>query len=145
MPDIIPVRTPDELGHCFAVRRGVFCVERGVSPSIERDGWDTLSPEVTHFLIRENGADIGALRCRYVDGAAVIQRFCVLKEHRGRGCARGALEAVEAYCKARGIRRVELDSKFEAAGFYAKCGYAAVSGPFEEAGIPHVKMMKQLI
>ena len=145
MPDIIPAQTQPELERCFAMRHAVFCVERGVSPSIERDGWDILSPDVTHFLIQEEGADIGALRCRYADGAAVIQRFCVLKEHRGQGCARGALKAVEAYCKARGIRRMELDSKFEAAGFYAKCGYAAVSEPFEEAGIPHVKMTKELL
>ena len=26
-----------------------------------------------------------------------------------------------------------------------KCGYTKISAPFEEAGIPHVKMMKQLI
>ena len=143
MLNVIPAQTQDGLERCFALRHAVFCVERGVSPSIERDGWDTLSPGVTHFLIQEDGADIGALRCRYEDGAAVIQRFCVLKEYRGRGCARGALTAVEAHCKARGVRRVELDAKFEVRGFYEKCGYAAVSEPFEEAGIPHVKMRKE--
>lgn len=143
MLNVIPAQTQDELARCFAVRHAVFCVERGVSPSIERDEWDTLSPDVTHFLIQEEGADIGALRCRYGDGAAVIQRFCVLKEHRGQGCARRALKAVEEFCKARGVCRMELDSKFEAAGFYEKCGYAAVSEPFEEAGIPHVKMRKE--
>ena len=143
MLNVTTAQTQEELTRCFAVRHAVFCVERGVSPSIERDGWDTLSPGVSHFLIREEGADIGALRCRYEDGAAIIQRFCVLKEHRGRGCAREALAAVEGYCKARGVRRIELDAKFEVRGFYEKCGYAAVSEPFEEAGIPHVKMRKE--
>ena len=143
MTDVISAQTPEALERCFAVRHAVFCVERGVSPSIERDEWDTFSPGVTHFLIQEDGADIGALRCRYEDGAAIIQRFCVLKEHRGRGCAREALAAVEGYCKARGVRRIELDAKFEVRGFYEKCGYAAVSEPFEEAGIPHVKMRKE--
>lgn len=143
MADVIPAHTQDELARCLALRHAVFCVERGVSPAIERDEWDTLSPDVTHFLIRENGADIGALRCRYADGAAVIQRFCVLKEHRGQGYARGALKAVEAHCKARGVQRMELDAKFEVRGFYEKCGYAAASEPFEEAGIPHVKMRKE--
>ena len=138
-----PAQTRQELDRCLNLRHAVFCVERGVSPSIERDEWDVLSPGVTHFLIQEEGADIGALRCRYSDGAAVIQRFCVLKEHRGQGCARGALAAVEAHCRAAGIRRIELDAKFEVRGFYEKCGYAAVSEPFEEAGIPHVTMRKE--
>ena len=143
MTDVIPAQTPEALDRCFAVRHAVFCVERGVSPAIERDEWDTLSPDITHFLIQEDGADAGALRCRYGDGAAVIQRFCVLKERRKSGLGRAALAAVEGYCKARGIRRIELDSKFEAAGFYEKCGYTKISAPFEEAGIPHVKMRKE--
>lgn len=143
MIHVIPAQTQSELERCFAVRHAVFCIERGVSPAIERDEWDALSPDCTHFLIREDGMDIGALRCRYRDGAAIIQRFCVRKECRKSGLGRAALEAVEGYCKARGVRRMELDSKFEAAGFYEKCGYAAVSEPFEEAGIPHVKMVKE--
>ena len=144
MIDVIPAQSPEELERCFAVRHAVFCVERGVSPAIERDGWDTLSPDATHFLMQENGADIGALRCRYAGDTAVIQRFCVLKEHRGQGRARGALKAVEAYCKAHGVRRIGLDAKFEVCGFYEKCGYRSISAPFEEAGIPHVKMAKEL-
>lgn len=145
MPDIIPAQIQDELERCFTIRHAVFCVERGVSPAIERDGWDTLSPDVTHFLIRENGADIGALRCRYAGDTAIVQRFCVLKEYRGGGRGRAALEAVEEHCRAAGFKRMELDAKFEVCGFYEKCGYTKISDPFEEAGIPHVKMMKQLI
>ena len=144
MLTITPAQTQQELDRCLNLRHTVFCVERGVSPSIERDEWDALSPDVTHFLIQKDGADTGALRCRYEDGAAVIQRFCVLKEYRGQGCARGALKAVEAYCKARGVLRIELDAKFEVCGFYEKCGYTKASAPFEEAGIPHVKMIKEL-
>lgn len=143
MIDAIPVQTQLELERCFAIRHAVFCVERGVSPAIERDEWDTLSPDVTHFLIREGVADIGALRCRYAGDAAIIQRFCVLREYRGGGRGRAALEAVEEHCRAAGVRRVELDAKFEVCGFYEKCGYAKISAPFEEAGIPHVKMRKE--
>lgn len=144
MLDVIPARTREELERCFAVRHGVFCVERGVSPAIERDEWDVISPGVTHFLIQEEAADVGALRCRYADGAAIIQRFCVLKERRKSGVGRAALYAVEDRCRAAGISRMELDAKFEVCGFYEKCGYAKLSAPFEEAGIPHVKMAKEL-
>ncbi|MDE6261077.1 MAG: GNAT family N-acetyltransferase [Oscillospiraceae bacterium] len=144
MLDVIPAQTQDELERCLAARHAVFCVERGVSPDIERDEWDALSPGCGHFLIREEAADIGALRCRYAGDTAIIQRFCVLKEHRGGGRGRAALEAVEALCQAAGIGRVELDAKFEVYGFYEKCGYTRISAPFEEAGIPHVKMAKEL-
>lgn len=144
MPDIIPAQTQDELERCFAIRHAVFCVERGVSPAIERDEWDTLTPGIAHFLIREEAADIGALRCRYAGDTAIIQRFCVLKEHRKSGVGRDALYAVEAHCKAVGYKRMELDAKFEVCGFYEKCGYTKISAPFEEAGIPHVKMAKEL-
>ncbi|MDE6280894.1 MAG: GNAT family N-acetyltransferase [Oscillospiraceae bacterium] len=143
MLDVIPAQTQDELERCFAMRHAVFCVERGVSPDIERDEWDTLIPGCGHFLIREKVTDIGALRCRYAGDTAIIQRFCVLREYRGGGRGRAALEAVEALCRAVGIRRVELDAKFEVRGFYEKCGYRSISDPFEEAGIPHVKMMKE--
>ncbi|MBD5084297.1 MAG: GNAT family N-acetyltransferase [Clostridiales bacterium] len=144
MIDVIPAQTPEDLDRCFAVRHAVFCIERGVSPSIERDEWDTLSPTRTHFLIQEDTADIGALRCRYTGDTAVIQRFCVLKEYRAGGRGRTALKAVEDWCRAAGLRRVELDAKFEVRGFYEKCGYRSISDPFEEAGIPHVKMAKEL-
>ena len=144
MLEVIPAQTQDELERCCAVRHAVFCAERGVSPDIERDEWDTLSPDRTHFLIQEDGTDIGALRCRYADGAAVVQRFCVLKEYRSGGRGRAALEAVETHCRAAGIGRMGLDAKFEVCGFYEKCGYTRVSQPFEEAGIPHVRMIKEL-
>ncbi|MBD5099342.1 MAG: GNAT family N-acetyltransferase [Clostridiales bacterium] len=144
MLDMIPAQTQDELKRCFAIRHAVFCVERGVSPDIERDEWDVLSLGCDHFLIREEVADIGALRCRYAGDAAIIQRFCVLKEHRKSGVGRDALYAVEAHCKAAGYKRMELDAKFEVCGFYEKCGYTKISAPFEEAGIPHVKMAKEL-
>lgn len=144
MITVTPAQTPQELERCFAMRHGVFCVEKGVSPDIERDEWDALLPGCDHLLIREGAADIGALRCRYAGDAAVLQRFCVLKEYRGGGRGRAALAAVEERCRAAGIRRIELDAKFEVHGFYEKCGYAKISAPFEEAGVPHVRMVREL-
>ena len=144
MIHVTRAQAQSELERCFAVRYAVFCLERGVSPEIERDEWDVLTPSVAHFLIREKVADIGALRCRHDGDTAVLQRFCVLKEYRGGGRGRAALEAVEDWCRGTGIGRIELDAKFEVYGFYEKCGYTRVSEPFEEAGIPHVKMTKEL-
>ena len=145
MTTILPALTPSELERCFTIRHAVFCTERGVSPAIERDDWDVLAPGCDHFLIQTDGADVGALRCRYLEDTAILQRFCVLKGHRKSGHARAALTQLEDLCRAAGMGRMELDAKFEVQGFYEKCGYAKISAPFEEAGIPHVKMMKPLI
>lgn len=142
--DVILARNAEELERCFALRYAVFCAERGVSPEIERDELDAPGSDREHFLFWEDGSDIGAARCRYLGDTAVIQRLCILKAHRGRGQGRAAMAAVEGYCRAVGIRRVELDAKFEVCGFYEACGYTRISAPFQEAGIPHVKMRKEL-
>ncbi|MDE6789410.1 MAG: GNAT family N-acetyltransferase, partial [Ruminococcus sp.] len=104
-----------------------------------------LKEACEHFLIRCDGKDAGALRCSYPpENVARIQRFCVLKECRGRGLGKAALEQVESYCRSRGRRAVELDAKLAAAGFYEKCGYQTASDTFIEAGVAHVKMRKVL-
>lgn len=133
------------LDRILAVRRAVFVVERGVSEKIERDGFDVLGGGCDHFLIVCNGQDAGAFRCmRASEAEVVLQRFCVQKTYRELGAGKQALAQMESYYARRGITRVRLDAKFEAAGFYEACGYPTTSEPFMEAGIPHVKMEKKL-
>lgn len=147
MPHIalIPAQDADTLARCLRVREAVFTSEKGVPKEIEVDALDCLNGACEHFLIRCDGKDAGALRCSYTpENTARIQRFCVLKECRGRGLGKAALEQVESYCRSRGRRAVELDAKLAAAGFYEKCGYQTVSGTFTEVGVAHVKMRKVL-
>lgn len=132
------------LSSCLAVRTDVFVRERGVSADIERDEHDILGGMCEHFLISDNGVPVGAFRCMRKGEAAVLQRFCVLREYRGKGAGAAALRYMESYYRDKGMQRIELDSKAEAEGFYSRCGYVRISEPFEEAGIPHVKMVKVL-
>lgn len=143
--DIVVAGTQRELERCLAVRHAVFTVERKVPREIEVDEQDCLGSACEHFLILESGAEVGALRCMRADLNKVkIQRFCILADYRGMGYARRALAFVEEYYRSAGKTEIELDSKLEACGFYDKCGYTRVSDPFEEAGIPHIKMIKCL-
>lgn len=142
---IVIAETQDVLDKCLAVRRAVFTVERGVSEQIEVDGFDRLGDVCDHILIESEGMDVGALRCMHMDDGAIrLQRFCVLQDYRREGHGRMALGLLEEHYRRKGVPKIVLDSKFEAIGFYEKCGYEKVSDIFEEAGIPHVKMEKYL-
>ena len=145
MLKLLPAKTQAELEQCLNVRRAVFCAERGVSPQIERDEWDVLDAGYDHILILSDETPVGALRCRHPGGGTVqLQRFCILREYRKRGLGRQAVRLIEEHYRKDGIRHIELDAKFEVRGFYEKCGYRTTGQPFEEAGIPHIKMIKHI-
>ena len=74
----------------------------------------------------------------------ILQRLCVLRDERGKGTGAGALALMEEHYRESGFLRIELDAKCESREFYEKQGYIVVSGVFEEAGVPHVRMLKEL-
>lgn len=136
----------DLLNECLKIRNTVFIVEKGVPKELEIDEYDIQGGLCGHFLLKEKDNYIGAFRCMKLDKNTVkLQRFCFLKEYRGRGVGKQALEKFEEYLTECGIiKEIVLDAKFEVHGFYEKCGYEKVSGVFEEAGIPHIRMKKEL-
>ncbi len=138
--ELILADTSELIAECLRVRREVFTEEMGVPEEIERDGLDVLG-RCDHFLAFWDGRPAGALRCVLRGGEAVLQRFCVLREYRGRGIGRAMLAATEELYRGR-AEKIALDAKLGAAPFYEKCGYARASGEFIEAGAPHVKMEK---
>ena len=134
-----------ELEQCLHIRHTVFCVEKGVSPEIERDEWDVLNAGYNHLLLLSDETPVGALRCRNPGGGTVqLQRFCILKEYRKGGLGRQAVRLIEEHYRQNGIELIELDAKFEVHGFYKKSGYQTTGQPFEEVGIPHIKMTKHI-
>lgn len=145
MLTLLLAKTQAELEQCLNIRHAVFCVERHISPEIERDGFDVLNAGYDHLLLLSDDTPVGALRCRHSGGGTVqLQRFCVLKEYRGNGWGRLAVRLIEEHYRQNGILQIHLDAKFEVYGFYEKCGYQKTGLPFEEAGIPHIKMTKQI-
>lgn len=143
---VIRADTEELLKRSRWVRKQVFTVEKRIPEAVETDGLDRLDRGCDHFLILYNNKDAGAFRCVNTSESAVrLQRFCVLKEVRGLGAGQRALKFMEDYYQERGVCRVELDAKFQVEGFYRRCGYRTVSGVFEEAGVLHVKMVKDLV
>jgi len=122
-----------------AIRRTVFIDEQGVPEAME---WDEFDEAAVHFLaIAEDGAAIGCARL-LPDGH--LGRMAVLPAWRGRGVGRALLDAVQDAARRRGHTMLQLSAQTHAADFYARAGFVAMGGEYDEAGIPHVAMRKTL-
>lgn len=132
----------EDLADAFRVRREVFIAEQGVAPEEEYDG---LDKSCIHAAAYDGKDPVAAGRLRKVgEGVYKIERICVLKSYRGRGAGRGIVRALEREASRLGAQRAILNSQTHAETFYRAMGYQTVSGVFDEAGIPHVAMEKEL-
>jgi len=132
------------LSHAHAVRRAVFIDEQGVPEDVEMDGKDD---EATHFVIYDSDDDhpVATARVRYVDeDTAKAERVAVHRDYRGEGLGTRLMELVEEEARSEGCSRVTLNGQTDVEEFYHELGYGTVSDVFEEAGIPHVEMVKEL-
>lgn len=133
------------LEQCLKIRNDVFTVEKNISKTIEVDECDCINSVCDHFLIRLKDENIGAVRCMHISDKSIkVQRFCFYSSHRNSGLGRATIQYIENYYKNQGYNKIELDSKFEVSGFYAKCGYTKISDIFVEAGVDHIKMEKSI-
>ncbi len=55
------------------------------------------------------------------------------------------MSAAERWAGEQGLPAVELHAQQPVVGFYERLGYVGVGEPYEEAGIPHLTMRKQLL
>ncbi|WP_018751625.1 GNAT family N-acetyltransferase [Paenibacillus sanguinis] len=143
---IIRVQTKEQLERCLDIRKEVFVKEQQVPADLEIDEYDKLGPDVYHVLIEMDGeyAATGRL-IYYQDTSAKLQRIAVHKAFRTKGVGTILLLALEELARELGLSRSVLDAQCQAEGFYAKLGYQTISTePFDDAGIPHVRMVKSL-
>lgn len=137
---IKPIRTQDELGQSFAIRREVFVEEQQVPVELEMDEWDETA---THFLAWKDGHPIGTCRMRWLDATTCkVERVAVLQTGRNLGIGKKLMEAVESVACEQGALVIALNAQSQVIPFYLKLGYETLGEPFEEAGIAHMKMKK---
>ena len=74
-------------------------------------------------------------------GGAKIWRMAVLKSYQAIGVGRNLLKRAIESAKRKRARRLYLHVQASAVGFYEAAGFLAVSAVFDEAGIPHRKMI----
>lgn len=130
--------TPADLPTVFAVRHEVFVVEQAVPVELERDEDDDTA---VHAVAEQDGAVVGTGRL-LPDGR--VGRMAVRPGNRGAGVGSALLAFLERAAGARGDTQVELHAQLHARAFYERAGYRAHGGVFDDAGIAHVAMTKQL-
>lgn len=131
-----------DLGACHALRRRVFIEEQNVP---EADEMDDLDATAIHILAHEDGQPLGTARLILKGDTGKIGRVAVLAQARGRGLGAALMRAALEALRARpGIRRAALSSQTHAIGFYEKLGFAAYGPVYDDAGIPHRDMSREL-
>ncbi|RRJ66598.1 GNAT family N-acetyltransferase [Paenibacillus oralis] len=143
---IIQAKTEEQLEKCLDIRKEVFVEEQQVPIDLEIDEYDKIGPDVHHVLIELNGEYAATGRLTYYqDNSAKMQRIAVRKHFRSQGVGKILLIALEELARELGLEKSVLDAQCQAEGFYARLGYETISDePFDDAGIPHVRMVKSL-
>ncbi len=132
-------RWEDDAAKLTHVREHVFIVEQKVPAHLE---WDGLDPACAHVLAEAgDGFAIAAGRLS-PDGR--IGRMAVLREWRGKGVGSAVVDALVTEARRQGFTTIYLHAQMHAQRFYAKHGLETVGAPFDEAGIPHIEMIKRL-
>lgn len=136
------IETTSDIDTCRALRRAVFIEEQGIR---EEDEWDDLDGAAIHLLAWQDGAPVGTARILTQGETGKIGRVCVLPEARGTGLGRQLIRAGMDVLQARpGITRAKLGAQTHAIGFYEKLGFVADGPIYDDAGIPHRDMIREL-
>jgi predicted GNAT family N-acyltransferase len=144
--EIVPIESAEQMMAAHDIRRRVFIEEQHVPEEIEMDADDA---HAFHALALLDGTPVGC--GRYVShgdevnpGEVKIGRMAVLPDLRTRGIGREILRFLMHVARERGYERAILHAQMTAEGFYLKNGYEPVGEVFEEAGIAHRKMVREL-
>jgi predicted GNAT family N-acyltransferase len=132
-----------ELERALAIRRRVFCEEQGVAVEVELDGLDDSSLHLLALGGRESIA-VGTLRLRVDGPVALIGRIAVAREWRRRGIAAQMIEIALARAREERCRRARLAAQVVAQPLYEHAGFSVESDPFDQVGITHVWMGREL-
>jgi len=140
---IIRVATlPDELPQVHQIRYWVFQVEQGVDSALEFDGEDETS---THLLAFLDKKPVGTTRIRWLTPQiAKVERVAVLPAARRKGIGQRLMEYTFNFAIAKQATEVCMNAQQSVQLFYERLGFQIEGTPFEEAGIPHIKMKKSL-
>ncbi|WP_160692805.1 GNAT family N-acetyltransferase [Clostridium sp. C2-6-12] len=123
----------------------VFILEQKIVCEEEIDG---LDDKCIHIFLEEEGKI--AAYCRIVPKGIgyeniSIGRVLVLKEFRRKGIAQEMLEIAIQYIQRNSEEnKIVLSAQVYAKALYESVGFTGVADIYEEAGIPHMKMYKNI-
>jgi predicted GNAT family N-acyltransferase len=146
MIEIVRVTTQAQLQECLYIRQQVFVEEQKVPVELEIDEKDDSPRSSHHMLLIVEGHPAAASRWyAYNEETAKLQRIAVLMEYRDKGLGKRLVTAMEEQARELGLSYAMLDGQCQVETFYHKLGYVTLSEePFDDAGIPHVRMKKRI-
>lgn len=122
-----------------AVRTAVFIDEQAIPEALE---WDAADAGAVHVLAED--AHRLAIGCARLLADGHIGRVAVLASWRRQGVGHALMARALELAAAAGMRHVALHSQAHACGFYATHGFTPVGAVFDEAGIAHQTMAREL-
>lgn len=135
-------QTEQEKELAFDIRKKVFVEEQGIPVHLEIDEFDQTA---THFVVLEDDEPIAAARIREIEpNVGKIERVCVLSIHRRKHLGVLLMNALENYAKQNGWKKLKLNAQTNAIPFYEKLAFQVNSPEFDDAGIPHRAMEKEI-
>ena len=135
------VKYQDKIAAIKHIRTQVFQKEQKVSPELEFDGLDA---DAIQFLAYLNGKAVATARIREIDADTVkIERLAVLPEYRKQGIGKQLMKSALSVSRL-DKSQVIVHAQEYIASLYQQLGFEVVGERFNEAGIAHVKMVKQL-
>ena len=144
--EMVRVRTGSwqELGQdAGRIRTEVFVQEQRIPADLE---WDEADAGAVHAVAYNRLGQALATGRLLADeaGSGKVGRMAVHKVMRSCGVGEQVLRALAAVAAQRGDRRIVLHAQRTAQPFYAGLGFQPQGEPFEEAGIPHITMARDL-
>ena len=139
--EVIAVSSAEQMARAGAIRRAVFVEEQHVPEELEVDEDDARA---LHVMALDGTTPVGCARMVPHDDYVKIGRMAVVRERRGEGIGRNILRFLMANAKQQGFSRAILHAQLTAEGFYLKNGYLPEGAVFEEAGILHRRMSREL-
>ncbi|MBO1308716.1 GNAT family N-acetyltransferase [Enterococcus sp. 669A] len=125
------------------IRNKVFIQEQGVPLAREIDKNEAYS---IHFVLYpEDHQAAATVRLLPLNSQEVkLQRMAVLKDFRSQHLGEAIIKEAELFAKQQEFREIRLDAQLTAQSFYENQGYVTYGQVFQDAGIDHIHMKKEL-
>lgn len=137
------VRDARDLRAAFDLRYRVFCDEQGVPREVEVDAHDDVARHAV--AVAPDGSVVGTMRLVAKGGTVKVGRVAVDRAWRGHGIASRLLARAMDYAVGVRAEELRLAAQVAAVDLYRKAGYRQVGRPFQEAGIEHVWMVREVV
>lgn len=124
-------------------------LQRGENRGLQRDPGQDRLRGADRALSRDrlDETPVGTARWRTVDYEgrrwAKLERFAVLEAHRGQKYGSRLVRHLLKEAERAGIPDCLIHAQIHLTGFYRRFDFEVVGDPFEEAGIPHRRMVRR--